>query len=215
MCGRYFLRFSGAEFARQFGTDSPEEFEPNYNIAPTQLAPILRMVDGKTKASLARWGLIPHWARDASAGVRMINARSETAATKTSFRDSFRQRRCLVPAEGFYEWSGPKGRRQAWLIRRGEAMTFGGLWETWRAEEGFIESFTILTTAANDALKAIHDRMPVIIDRQYWEAWLDPSRSEVEDEWLDPADSAGFELVRVSDRVNSVRFNDPECCRPI
>lgn len=215
MCGRYFLRFSGAEFARQFKTDAPEGFEPNYNIAPTQMAPILRMRGGDLRASMARWGLIPRWARDASVGARMINARSETAANKTSFRDSFRHRRCLVPAGGFYEWSGPKGQKKAWLIRRGEAMTLGGLWETWRSEEGFIESFTILTTTANDALKAIHDRMPVIIDRKHWEAWLDPSRSEVEDEWLDPADSAGFELVRVSDRVNSVRFNDPECCRPI
>lgn len=215
MCGRYLLSFSGADFARHFLTEAPEGYAPDYNIAPTRTAPIIRSVDGNIKATSARWGLLPSWAKDLSIGARMINARSETASVKPSFRKAFRRRRCLVPAEGFYEWSGPKGRRQAWLIRRGEAMTFGGLWESWKGKDGWIESFTILTTRANAALEKIHDRMPVIIDRESREAWLDPTRTEVEEEWLAPFDPEGFELIRVSDRVNSVRFNDPECCRPI
>lgn len=217
MCGRYLLGFSAGDFLRCFGVGAPEGFTPRFNAAPTQQLPILRLNQGVFQASFAKWGLIPFWAKDASIGARMINARSESAGSKPSFRQALRSRRCLVPAEGFYEWSGPKGGKIPWLIRRGDFLTFGGLWERWGGPEHEIESFTILTTQANAAVEHLHDRMPVIIEKSEWEDWLDPGRTTAQElqDYFEPASPEGFEIVRVSPVVNSARNDSPECSQPL
>ena len=153
---------------------------PRFNIAPTQDAPVVRMSGGSRRLDMLRWGLIPSWADDASSSARTINARSETAAEKPSFRDAFRERRCLVPADAFYEWKKVPRGKQPYAIRRADdtPLAFAGLWESWRDPSrpaaDAVESFTILTTTPNQRLAGLHDRMPVILSPGDFERWLDP-----------------------------------------
>ncbi len=181
MCGRYTLTRAPEDLREEFGIDViPAGAEPRYNIAPRQDAPVLaRASTGELRMRMLNWGLVPWWAEDPRIGQRAINARAETAAEKPAFRDAFRERRCLVPADGFYEWLRPDGktRGQPYRIRRPneEVITFAGLWERWRSADGeVLNSFTILTRPATGVTATIHDRMPVILSGAARAAWLDP-----------------------------------------
>lgn len=180
MCGRFVLMTPGRDLAERFGLEEEPLLEPRYNIAPTQMVAIIRLNPEtlQRRLGLVRWGLIPFWANDSSIGNRLINARAESVAEKPAFRSAFKFRRCLVPADGYYEWKKRKGgQKQPYLARNadGSPFAFAGLWERWQApEEEVIESCTILTTDANDLTQPIHDRMPVILKLEDHDLWLDP-----------------------------------------
>jgi putative SOS response-associated peptidase YedK len=194
MCGRFALHAHPDVVALQFGLDSVPHFAPRYNIAPTLPVLIIR----KEGAATVRWGLVPHWAKEPSMGARMNNARAETAAQKPAFRDAYRHRRCLVPASGFYEWRSELGLRQPYYVHpaEGELFAFAGLWEQWRD----LQTCAILTTDANAKMAAVHDRMPVILARADYGAWLAGEAVP-----LAPCPDAAIALRRVSRAVNSAR----------
>lgn len=177
MCSRYFLDADGNVIAYTFNVPVHERIRKRFNIAPTQEAPVVRAAEhGGREVAMLRWGLVPSWAKDLAIGNRMINARSETAAEKPSFRSAFRSRRCVVPATGFFEWKGEPGRKQPYAITAGDQplFAFAGLWERWKPREGDpVETFTILTTDANESVAAVHDRMPVILPAGSVQAWLE------------------------------------------
>ena len=220
MCGRYSLIADLAELAGRFEFDGDwEAFERKYNIAPTQ--EVLTVVgDEKRRGGFMRWGLIPSWAKDKSIGSRMINARAETVAEKPSFRSALRRRRCLVLADGFYEWQrvGKNKRPMRIVMRSGEPFAFAGLWETWRDPKGtVIPSCTIITTTPNGLLKPIHNRMPVILPRDIEEFWLDDS---VDDpaaltSVLTPYPDDAMEAYEVSSLVNSVASGGAEVIKRV
>ena len=215
MCGRYSLILTIGELQNRFEFDGERlGYAPGYNIAPTQN--VLTVVGGESRrGGYMRWGLIPLWAKDMSIGSRMINARSETVAEKPSFRNALRRRRCLVLADGFYEWQrvGKSKRPMRIVMRSGEPFAFAGLWETWRDPEGtVIPSCTIITTTPNDLLRPIHNRMPVILPRDIEDFWLDES---VDDpaaltSVLTPYPDDAMEAYEVSSLVNSVANKGPE-----
>lgn len=233
MCGRYLLHADPALLERAFGfaefSEMPQQLRPRFNIAPTQTVPIVRDVPGRSlqivrkgggnrELALARWGLIPAWAKEASIGNRMINARAETVAEKPAFRSAFRARRCIIPASGFYEWrrrgSGPK---QPYLVRRrdGAPMGFAGLWESWTDPETgeVVTTCTIITTEPNTLMAELHDRMPVILDPADYGAWLDPTRGGLE--LLQPCPDDWLEAVPVSTRVNRPGNDDEGIIQPM
>jgi putative SOS response-associated peptidase YedK len=218
MCGRYTLTTPVERLAQEFGFDaSSVELPPNYNVAPTQQVAAVLEEGGERHLELLRWGLIPSWADDPSIGSRMINARSETAPEKPSFRRAFRERRCLFPADGFYEWWRTNGAKQPYYIRmkEGRPFAFAGLWESWKDDGPEIRSCTILTTGPNDLLAEIHDRMPVILPAGSYDAWLDPEAGR--DELyglLAPYPEDEMEAYPVSRFVNSPQNNDPRCIEP-
>jgi putative SOS response-associated peptidase YedK len=215
MCGRYSLITNISELEERFGfTSDGIAYAPGFNIAPTQM--VLTVVnEGGNQARYMRWGLIPSWAKDISIGSRMINARAETIAEKPSFRTALRRRRCLILADGFYEWKrvGSSKRPMRVVMKSGEPFAFAGLWETWRPSSGDdITSCTIITTTPNDLMEPIHNRMPVILPRDAEDFWLDPAvqdsaaLSDVLASY--PADQ--MEAYEVSALVNSVSNNTPE-----
>jgi len=221
MCGRYRLSRRKQIVAEHFDAlpDDEEEWNPRYNIAPTQ--PILVIRQNPTQPgrelSLMRWGLVPSWAKDIS-GPPMINARSETAATMASFRDPFKSRRCLIPADGFYEWRKTGGVRQPFCfeVDNGELFAFAGLWDRWKNPSGqWIRSCSILTTTPNAVAATVHDRMPVILDRGNYDLWLDPGMTNVDtaSEMLKPFEARFMRCYPVSTRVNQVQNDDAECAR--
>jgi len=181
MCGRYDLSDQPAAIRARFGVPSVPAFAPGADRRPTQSAPIVRLDRaGARECALARWGLVPSWAKDLKFGARCINARAETLAGAPAFRSAYRQRRCLVPVNAFYEWSGPAGHRTKWRITVKDEPLFAlaGLWESWRdpvrPEAPEIESFTIVTTASCTQLAQVHERMPVIVCASRHALWLDP-----------------------------------------
>ena len=206
-----------------FGTVSGEDgWNPRYNIAPTQSVPVIRQnpKEPRREFSLLRWGLIPSWAKDPSISAQMINARSETAATKPAFRDLLTNRRCLIPADGFYEWQhrGKAKQPHCFEVNDGELFAFAGLWDRWRDPSGqWLKSFSILTTTANAVTSAVHDRMPVILDPDDYDLWLDPGMTNVEavSEMLRPFDSRLMRCYPVSTRINYVANDDAECSAQI
>ncbi|UCE59119.1 MAG: SOS response-associated peptidase [Phycisphaerales bacterium] len=180
MCGRFTLTASGEVVAECFGLAATPGIHPNDNVAPTQSSPVVRLDQGtgERRLELLRWGLIPSWAKDPAIGSRMINARAETVATKPSFRSALRHRRCLVVADGFYEWQKVEGRKrkQPYHIRLndGRPFAFAGLWERWERPDGDpLDSFTVITTEPNELLRPVHDRMPVILHAGDYAQWLD------------------------------------------
>jgi putative SOS response-associated peptidase YedK len=195
-------------------------YQPRYNIAPMTAHPVLRMLDGHREIVPARWGLINYWAKDRSVGSRQINARSETARSKPAYREAFERRRCVVPADGFYEWSGPKGdRKPLWFHpKAGGLLTLAGLYETWKdpATGESVRTFTVLTTSANDFIASIHDRMPAILLPEDVERWLatpakgEPSNAEEASELLRPAPNEFLVARPVSKQVSSVGNEGPE-----
>ncbi len=219
MCGRFALtRMPVAAWAETLEMPAFEPPPPRYNIAPGQyVLTILRDPEiAHPIPQMLEWGLLPAWAKTAAGATRPINARAETAAEKPSFRAALRHRRCLVPADGYYEWSGQGAERQPWLIRRRDRrpFAFAGLWERWQGPgDHFVDSFAILTTAANAALARLHPRMPVIINNDCFNKWLDPGTQSARavTPWLTAAPDNALEAIRVSRRVNSVRHDDPAC----
>lgn len=219
MCGRFAFYTPAEAVTRLFSVEPFEDLEPRYNIAPTQPAPVVRRTaDGGRKLSLLRWGLIPFWAKDPAIGNRMINARAETVSSKPAFRQPFRHRRCLVLADGFYEWQKTGEGKTPWFITHaaGEPFAMAGLWESWNgSDEGPLETFTILTTAANERLAPIHHRMPVILDVDAAGVWLDPGSDPANlGDALASADATPFDAVVVSRRVNSPANEGPELIEP-
>ena len=215
MCGRFTLRTSPAQLAEIFALLRAPELKPRYNIAPTQPVAVVRAQDGGRQLSLMHWGLIPSWSRDPSAGARMINARAETVASRPAFRSAFRRQRCLIPADGFYEWKKVGAQKQPYYFsfRSGEPFAFAGLWEHWGHDGSAIDSCTIITTEPNELAAQVHDRMPVIIGREDYDRWLDPenhSTSELQ-ALLVPCPADEMAMRPVSRRVNSPRNEGPEC----
>jgi putative SOS response-associated peptidase YedK len=223
VCGRYRLSRRKQVIEEYFDVTSDlEDWTPRYNIAPTQHVPVIRQhpKEPRRDLSLLRWGLIPSWAKDPSAAANMINARSETAGTLPAFRDPLRLRRCLVPADGFYEWKRTATGKQPYCfeVNGGELFAFAGLWDRWRGSDGqWIRSFSILTTTPNALTSPVHDRMPVILGREDFDLWLDPGMTNVPvvSELLKPYDAAQMSAYPVSSRVNQVQNDDAECSRPI
>ena len=219
MCGRYTLTTPAERLAEEFGfRDSSAELPQSYNVAPTQGVAAVLEEGGGRYLEVLRWGLIPPWADDPQIGSRMINARSETAPEKPSFRRAFRERRCLIPADGFYEWQRTNGAKQPFYIHMedGRPFAFAGLWESWgRGGEGEIRTCTILTTAANAVVGEIHERMPVIVAPDAYDVWLDPSSERDElTGLLAPYPEDEMEAYPVSRFVNSPSNNDPRCVEP-
>ncbi len=221
MCGRFLLSDPEAVIQGLFGVIPPAGLGPRYNIAPSQQVPVFRRTGpGRSpEITLLRWGLVPNWAKDPSIGNRLVNARAETAAEKPSFRSALRRRRCLIPAEGFYEWQRVDGRKQPWLIRRrgGGGFAMAGLWEAWRGSAGPLETFTILTTRPNEVVAPLHDRMPVIVSPESFPLWLDPELQDPEilSSLLVPAPAAELEAYPVSTLVNNPANDDPHCMQPL
>src|SRR3712207_2206624 len=219
MCGRYTLATPVEKLAEEFGFDaSSVELSPNYNVAPTQGVAAVLAENGHRRLELLRWGLIPSWADDPQIGSRMINARAETAPEKPSFRRSFRERRCLIPADGFYEWKRTNGAKQPYyiLMKEGRPFAFAGLWESWTDNGGpEIRSCAILTTGPNALVERIHDRMPVILPPDTYDVWLDPASERDELTALfAPYPEDTLEAYPVSRFVNSPANNDPRCVEP-
>jgi putative SOS response-associated peptidase YedK len=219
MCGRFTLATSGEQLATQFALAEAPQLAPRYNIAPTQPIAVVRATDGGRELVLLRWGLVPVWANDPSIGSRMINARAETAAVKPAFRTAMRRRRCLIPADGFYEWQTLPSGKQPFYFHRGDGapFAFAGLWEHWNSPDGTpLESCTILTTAANELLRPIHDRMPVIIDPADYARWLDPGLHDPAalEDLLAPHDDAAMAAHPVSRAVNRVANDGPALIAP-
>jgi putative SOS response-associated peptidase YedK len=222
MCGRFTMTIDPAQLRDAFPwLDIREDWEPRYNIAPTQ--PVAVVANrGDNRLDFFRWGLIPAWAKDPSIGNRMINARAETLAEKASFRIAYRRRRCLVLADGFFEWrmEADTKRKQPMYIRlkTGEPFGFAGLWETWNSPDGSqVLSCTIITTEPNELVGEIHNRMPVILERQAYSAWLDPAEKRPQDlqDLLKPYPSGELVAYPVSTMVNSPANDHPGCVLPL
>jgi putative SOS response-associated peptidase YedK len=221
MCGRFTLTDPDADLAVQFNLPEVPDLAPRYNIAPSQLVAAVRVPPGSTERELAllRWGLIPFWAKDPAIGNRMINARSETVAEKPAFRSAFRRRRCLVVADGFYEWQKVDGKKQPYYIRMldGRPFGFAGMWERWESPDAaVIESCTLLTSVPNELLRPLHNRMPVILQHKDYEQWLQPENQQVDvlQALLRPFPSEAMDAYRVSRFVNSPDNDDPKCIEP-
>jgi len=222
VCGRFTLSSAPDLLARHFDLEGVPELAPRFNIAPTQaIATVCAPVaGGRRRLQLRRWGLIPRWAKDPSIGNRMINARAETVAEKPAFREAFRLRRCLVPADGFYEWAAGASPRQPYHIRLADGSPFAiaGLWEHWAPTGGeAIESCTLITTRANARLAAVHDRMPVILEPESYGPWLDSELREADPllPLLRPLSEQRIALGAVSRRVNNPRCDDASCVEPL
>jgi putative SOS response-associated peptidase YedK len=219
MCGRFALFASGDEIAERFQLAETPVLDARYNIAPTQPVAVVRATAASRELAFLRWGLIPSWAKDPAIGNRMINARSDTAGDKPSFRSAFQQRRCLIPASGFYEWQkAGAGGKQPYFIRPhvGGLFALAGLWERWHDPHGeAVESCTILTTEANELMQSLHDRMPVILDRDSERVWLDSqASSDTLRSLLTPFASDRMEALPVSPWVNSAKNEGPRCLEP-
>ena len=222
MCGRFTLGATAATLAAQFDLANVPTWTPRYNIAPTQevLVVLQSSPQANREARLHRWGLIPPWAKDPSIGNRMINARAETVATKPAFRRAFKERRCLLLADGLYEWQRQERRKQPFYIRLrdGRPFAFAGLWEHWEGSEGMaIQSCTILTTTSNEVVGRIHDRMPVILSPTDYDRWLDPSIQEpaVLQTLLRTYPADEMTAYPVSTLVNSPANDNPGCTEPL
>lgn len=223
MCGRYRLSRRKQILEEHFDTAPwDDEWSPRYNIAPTQPVPVIRQhpAEPVRQISVMKWGLIPNWARDASIATGTINAKSETAATKPAFRDPLKFRRCLIPADGFYEWKRNGTSKQPYCFETsdGELFAFAGLWDGRKNPEGqWVKTCTILTTTPNAVTAAVHDRMPVILDRESYDLWLDPGMQNVDavSELLKPYDARLMRSYPISPRINHVANDDEEYSRPV
>lgn len=223
MCGRFRLSRRKQIIEEHFNAISGEEdWSPRYNITPTQPVAVIRQNPKEPVRGLSTmlWGLIPRWAKDSSGAARMINARSETAATLPTFRDAMKSRRCLIPADGFYEWAKTAKSKQPFCfeVNDGELFAFAGLWDRWKDPTGqWIKSCSILTTTPNAVTSAVHDRMPVILGKDDYDVWLDPEMKDtaVASDLLKPYEARLMRCYPVSNRVNSVTNDDEECSLPV
>src|SRR4051812_1342536 len=241
MCGRYASSRRPQDLAEEFEIDQAtvketvtEPLEPDFNVAPTKpVYAVLSREPDVRRLKVLRWGLVPFWAKDPKIGSRMINARMETVGEKPAFRQAFAKRRCLLPADGYYEWyptsrltKAGKPMKQPFFIKPkdGSSLAMAGLYEIWRDKEKpdddptrFLWTCTVITTQAEDEVGVIHDRMPMLVERERWEAWLDPERTTTDDltDLLVPAAPGRLEAYPVSTAVNAVRNNGPELVEPL
>jgi len=218
MCGRYSITTAPEAMRRlfKFKNDTPN-LRPNHNCAPTQSLPVIRLdEDGDRELVTLKWGLIPFWAKDAKIAYSTINARAETVAEKPAFRAAFKKRRCLIPADGFYEWQ-PGEKKQPYRItmKDGEPFAMAGLWERWDKGEEPLESFTIIVTSGNSLMKPIHDRMPVILDPDTWDHWLTATDTAIPLALLQSYSAKKMAAYKVSTRVNSPKNNDATVLDPV
>ncbi len=218
MCGRYSISIPAEQLAERFdAVVPPETTTPHYNASPTQQLPVL-LNEGEREIHLVRWGLIPHWAKDPTTGYKMINARVETLEEKPAYRDPLKKRRCLVLADGFYEWKKtPDGKiPMRIMLKSGEPFAFAGLWENWKDPEGdWIRTFTIITGKPNDVVAPIHDRMPVILLPKNEKVWLDNEAGlDAWQEVLKPYPADLMKAYPVSTRINAVTNDDPSLVAP-
>jgi putative SOS response-associated peptidase YedK len=222
MCGRYRLSRRKQLVEEYFDAlPAEEDWKPRYNIAPTQPVPVIRQnpKEPRRELSLMRWGLIPSWSKDISAAGVLINARSETAAAKPAFRDPLTGRRCLIPADGYYEWqrNGKTSQPYCFEVNNGELFAFAGIWDRWKDPSGqWIKSCSILTTTPNAVTSTVHDRMPVILDQADYDLWLDPGMTNIHviSETLKPYDARRMRCYPISSRINHVANDDEECAAP-
>jgi putative SOS response-associated peptidase YedK len=224
MCGRYTLHHTLKEIEERFGVEAIEELiSPRYNIAPSQTVPVIRRAQlGEDLREMAgcKWGLIPYWAKDPKIGNNLINAKAETIADKPSFKQAFARRRCLIPADGFFEWKkrGKEPSQPIYVRKRGGGLfAFAGLWEEWKTPEGeTLESCTIITVEPNELISKIHHRMAAILNPDDEATWIDP-QSKIDDlpRLLRPYESDDLEAIPVSRAVNSPAHNSPDCIAPV
>ena len=221
MCGRYTITLEPAFFQQELALGKiPSEWKPRYNVAPTQNVPSVRNAETRD-VEMLRWGLIPHWAKDTSIGYKLINARSETLREKPSFRDAFHKRRCLVLADGFYEWqkSSKDGRQKVpyrFTLKDEKPFAFAGLWELWRSgKDEEVLSCTIITCAANAVVSAIHNRMPVMLDKDTCWRWLAPQSVDELAELLKPYPAEKMRAYPVSTRLNNPNEDDLQLIQPL
>jgi len=198
MCGRYALHANPEVVSLLFGLSKVPAYQPRYNIAPASQVLIIR----KYEAAMVRWGLVPRWAKDPSIGAKLNNARAESVAEKPSFRDAYRKRRCLIPASGFYEWKTEAGRKQPYYVlpSAGELFAFAGLWEEWNGPEGALQTCAVITTESNEKMRAVHDRMPLIVAPEDYPKWLAGGAGLPR-----PCPAGAIEIRRVSRAVNNAR----------
>lgn len=222
MCGRFVLMTPGRSLAAHFRLAEEPSLEARYNIAPTQTVAVVEAIEpgARSELKMVKWGLVPFWAKDTSIGARLINARAETAAEKPAFRNPFRNRRCLIPADGFYEWKRTDGSKQPHFVRLAnrQVFAFAGLRDRWEsADSDVIESCTILTTEANTLLLPIHDRMPVILHSEDYDLWLDPGvkQSELLKPLLKPYPPEEMIVYPVGGKVNKSTSEGPDCIEPL
>lgn len=218
MCGRYTLMKEKAELEGYFDAvmDDFESFGPNYNVSPTHRMPVVGAnEDGRRTIRPFRWGLLPFWAKEKKISYNMINARGESVHSKKSYKGSFKRKRCLVPASGFYEWTGKKGDKTPYYIypTHEDLFSFAGIYTVWEAPDGEkVPTYSIITTQANDKMNKLHDRMPVMLLKEQWNEWLDPGNQNTQalKELLQPFPDDGIEFHRVGKAVGNVRNNSPE-----
>ncbi len=222
MCGRFTLKTPVETLAEVFELPTAPELPPRFNIAPSEAVAAVRVAGAEPLRELAllRWGLVPPWADEPKVGSRMINARAETVATNGAFRSAFRRRRCLVPADGFYEWQRQEHGKQPFYIhmRDDAPFAFAGLWEVWEGKDGTVlETCTVITTEPNELMQPIHNRMPVILDQADYARWLDPRMNDPESlkAFLRPFPSEKMAAYPVSRLVNSPSNDAPECLAPL
>lgn len=212
MCGRYDLH-DYSELIEDYRVPSDVSLHPNYNVAPTQVMPVVTS-DG---LKMMRWGLIPKWAKDEKIGYKLFNARSESVFEKPVWKGIITKRKCLVPANGFYEWQKREDGKQPYYIHTKDRtmFMFAGLWETWRHDDKEWQTYSILTTTPNQEMTSLHDRMPVILEKENYEQWLGADRQEDIEPLLLPYQDNGLDMYEVSKNVNVVRTNDDSLILPI
>ena len=219
MCGRYAVTTAPEAMRALFRYLEQPNFPPRYNVAPTQPVAIVRMVEGRREFALVRWGLIPAWVKDPRGFSLLINARGESVLDKPAFRNAMKRRRCLFPADGFYEWKREGDRKQPYFVRlkSGQPMAFAGLWETWSGPNGEeLETAAIVTTAASRSIAHIHDRMPVIVAPEAFDFWLDPNvDARTAAAVIAPAPDAALEAYEVSSAVNRTANDSPDLLEPL
>jgi putative SOS response-associated peptidase YedK len=220
MCGRYLILSSPQAFRRLFAYREQPNFPARYNVAPTQPVPIVRLANGERQFALVRWGLIPPWVKDPRVFTLLVNARAESVNAKPAFRNAMRRRRCLFPADGFYEWKDDGGRKRPFCIRPkdGAPIAFAGLWETWMGPNGEeVESAAIVTTQANRELAELHSRMPAIIPERAFDLWLDCGAFDeaTATALLDPAPDGLLEAYEISTAVNRTANDGPALIEPV
>lgn len=222
MCGRFRLGKGREAIKKFFAAEGDADWDPRYNVAPGQNVAAVRQDPDQPvrRLSLLRWGLIPFWAKDPAIAYKMINARSETAADKPAFRDALKSRRCLIPADGFYEWKKVDKAKQPFCFTLADEgiFAFAGIWDRWKSPEGkTLETCSILTTSANETVRDVHERMPVILSPEMFDLWLDPGFTNKEGvlELLKPYAADAMKKYPVSTRVNSVSNDDGECSTPL
>lgn len=220
MCGRYLITSSPEAMRALFGYEEQPNFPPRYNVAPTQPVPIVRLEGGKRRFALVRWGLLPAWVKDPKTFTLLINARAESVLDKPAFRNAMRYRRCLFPADGFYDWKIEGARRRPYVVRpkSRQPVAFAGLWETWTGPNGEeVDSAAIITTQASRSIAALHGRMPAILSPEAFDLWLDCARVDAETAaaLLAPAPDAALEAYEISNAVNRVANDSADLLEPV